>query len=334
MYKISRREFFKYSALAIAGIYTQTRLPVLANSKSFTPFKFAFVPDLHLSNYKFDNWILLNESLLILQDTVKLLNDLDVDFIVFGGDLIDNEQRDYSELPTLLDLLYTLEKPYYVVMGDREARLNNNLSKEDFTVEFRRNGFINRGITCWFENPATGLDLIGLDSTIINSKDGEVSPNQLVWLANNLRQNANNFKIVVLHHPLNPDSKLNNFYNAPGFRLKNSSAIVDVFDRYQNVDLVLSAHHHVNLINTRNNVHYINSPSIVTYPCEFRIIEVNNSYIEFKNIAINFKQMIKKAQESLKGSKYSEEFPDIKYKELLKLHKGDKKDRDTKIKFE
>lgn len=333
MAKLTRREFIKLSAIAATSVYTQMRLPVFATGKNFTPFKFAFIPDMHLSSCKFDNWILLNESLIIVQETLRLLGNSDVDFILFGGDLIDNEQRDYSDLPTLLDLLYTLEKPYYVILGNREARLNNQLSKEDFTVEFRRYGFADRGITYWQQSPVIGVDLIGLDSSVINESEGEVSPCQQVWLSEMLRRDPNNFKIIALHHPLIPEAPELNFYNAHDFRLNNASALIEILERHQNVDLVLSAHHHLNLITTRNNVHYVNSPSIVTYPCEFRIFEINNNYIEIKNVSINFKQMIKKAEEQLKNSEYARQFKGMKPKDILKLHRGNKSSRDVKLKI-
>ena len=330
---LSRRSFLKLSAFTLVGLSTQLRLPVFANAKAFKPFKFAFVPDMHLSTHKFDDWILLNESLIIIQDTLKQLNSSDVDFIVFGGDLVDNEHRDFADLSTMLDLLYTVEKPYYVIFGDREARLNNNLSKEYFAAEFRRNGFMQRGRTYWAEQPLQGLDLIGLDSSVVNQMDGELSPNQMVWLSDQLKRNPANFKIVVLHHPLNPGHTLNNFYNSRGFELKNSSAVIDLLDRNPGVDLVLSAHHHLNLITERKCIYYINSPSIVTYPCEYKIIEVNDKFIDIKSVPIAFKQMIKKAEDSLKNSKYSEKFSEFKPKEILKLQKGDKQSRDLKIKL-
>lgn len=329
----SRRDFLKLSAFTIAGLTLHTRLPIYGVNKTFTPFKFAFVPDLHLSTQRSESWVLLNESLIVLQDTLKLLEGMNLDFVVFGGDLIDNESKDYKDLPLLLDLLYTYEKPYYVLFGDREARLNNDLSKEDFAHEFRRNGFIQRGKTYWAQQPVCGVDLIGLDSSVINQKDGEISPNQSIWLSDQLKQNPNNMKIIALHHPLIPDNPLNSFYSANGFKLNNTSAILDIIDRANHVDIVLSGHHHLNLITSRNNVHYVNSPSIVTYPCEFRVIEVSGSSIDIYNVSITYKQMIKKAYNSLLASSYVKEFDNMKPKAIAKLHKGDKSSRELKIKY-
>lgn len=329
---ISRREFIKLSTLVLAGFYSCIKLPAYSLNKNFTPFKFAFIPDVHLSNRKFDNWILLNESVIILQDVVKSLNSSDVDFVVFGGDLIDNEQKDLSDLSTFLDVVYQLEKPYYVILGNREARLNNDLSKEDVTCEFRRYGFNQKGRTCWHHNPVAGVDLIGLDTSVINQTEGEISPDQLVWLADKLSNNTNNFKIIALHHPLFPNTTIDSFYTADGFNLTNTDAVNELLNRYQSVNLVLSAHHHLNYIVPKNGVYYINSPSIVTYPCEYRVITVNKDFIEIKNVPINFKQMIKKAKELLVDSDYVHQFESKKAKELVKLHFGDKASRDVKLK--
>lgn len=330
---ISRRDFLKISAFTVATIFTQSRLPIFSSGKTFKPFKFAFIPDIHLSSSRFDDWIMKNESLILYQDAIKLINEQDLDFVLFGGDQIDNQNRDLSDLSMFIDVICQLEKPYYVLFGDREARLNNNYSKEDFAVEFRRNGFITKGRTYWDHKPVEGLELIGLDSSVINKMDGEVSPDQLVWLASKLRESNQNFKIIALHHPLIPASDETAFLNGKGFQLNNSSTIIDIINRAGNVDLILSGHHHINYITTNNNVHYVNSPSISTYPCEFRIIEVTDTFIEIKNVKITYKQIIKKAKEDLINSSYAQNFNGVKPKSIPKLHYGSKKDRFAKIKI-
>lgn len=330
---INRRDFIKLSACSFIAFCSHLRLPVYSANKYFKPFKFAFVPCAHLSNRKFDNWILLNESLVILQESLRQINQSDVDFVVFGGDTIDNQNKDLGELSTFLDLTCSLEKPYYVIFGEREARLNNSLSKEDFAVEFRRYGFDQKGRTYWSHNPVEGVDLIGLDSTIINKMQGEISPSQLVWLSSRLGQNSRNLKIILVHHPLLPDRDLNSFYTYNGFKLQNSDAVIDLFERTNKPELVLSAHHHVNLITSKNRINYVNSPSIVTYPCQYRVFEITPEYIDIQNISIPFKQMIKKAKNTLVKSQYATKFPGLKPKQVLKLHKGEKSSIDKKIKI-
>jgi 3',5'-cyclic AMP phosphodiesterase CpdA len=328
---ISRREFLRGSLLAFAGLYFQHQLPVMATNKIFKPFRFAFLPCLHLSNYRFGDWTLLNESLIILQDTVKLLNSLKLDFVVFGGDLVENRQKNLDELPVLLDVIYELQMPYYVIIGDREADLLPEYTKEHFMAEFRRQGFINRGQSYWMLNPVQGLDLIGLDSSVRNQMAGQIAQDQLEWLNCQLSSPTNNFKILSIHHPLLPEKGLDSFYTTDGFDLKNSEELVSIIDRYQNVDLAVSGHRHLNYITSKNNTHYVSCPSIVTYPCEFRIFEINDRYIKIENIAITYKQIIDKAKKQLENSRYAQQFSDIKPRRLLSLHKGDRQNRDRKL---
>jgi 3',5'-cyclic-AMP phosphodiesterase len=330
---INRRDFLKYSLYTFALLSTQLRLPVVAAKKAFSPFKFAFVPDLHLSSYRFNDWILLNESLLLLQDTVKTINNLDVDFVVFGGDLIENKQQDYSDMPVLLDVIYELNKPYYVIPGEREADLKPDYDLEHFTAEFRRNGFHTPGYTYWSLNPIEGVELIGLDSTIRNQMNGRVSQEQIDWLQNCLSTRHNNFRILCVHHPLTSGSTAKGFYNSDEFRLTNSDEVRQTIDRFQNVDLALSGHRHLNHVSSSNNTHYINSPSIVTYPCEFRVIKVTPGFIQVENVSISYKQIIKKARQQLIESKYARQFPNIKPKELISLHYGTKDSRNSVIKI-
>ena len=78
--------------LIILTIFTLSGLGVFKNQvfafwgkkelKSTPLFKMAFVPDLHFSFEQKDDWILYNESFVILVDTINQLNKIkDLDFI-------------------------------------------------------------------------------------------------------------------------------------------------------------------------------------------------------------------------------------------------------------
>lgn len=327
---VSRRQFLTLTGLTVAGICTQQIIPTWGREKFFTPFKFAFIPDLHLSTLRYDNWILYNESLIILQEVINKLNGMELDFVVFGGDLIHNNSKDYKDLPLLLDVLYPLNKPYFVIFGDREADISYLYSKDDFTREFRRFGFLDKTRTYWHHQPVAGLDLIGLDSSIIGKQYGCVPQEQLLWLDATLRKNPTNFKVVTIHHPALPtNDKLPSMRN---FELENNQELLTIINKHGTVDLVLSGHRHLNYIDSSDTTYYINSPSIVTYPCQFRTFDVSPTEVKLDVVEIPFKQIVDKARDQLIYSDYARE-TGMKVKDVDNLHMGKSSDRKQKIKL-
>src|SRR5271170_4833421 len=88
---VNRRKFI----LGMAGLSMLSwRLPPAQAFKSFAPFSFAFVSDVHLSNDVPDSYELIHESQLFLQQLVKELNAEAVDFVMFGGDQVQTIGKD------------------------------------------------------------------------------------------------------------------------------------------------------------------------------------------------------------------------------------------------
>ena len=292
--------------------------------KSFKPFKMAFIPDIHLSFNQQDSWILYNESLVLLQDTLKTLNkEPDLNLVIFGGNLIENKDHQLNDLAIFSDAVTDLNTPYYVIPGDRDVDVTGSLTKQDFCSEFRRNGFAEKDKTYWMEEPQENLLLIGLDTTIQNKSEGIIPPDELLWLDNILNTNKNKFTIILMHHPAFPacNQDLKNPWNT--FTLQNSNDFLDIIKKYPQVKVVLSAHHHLNWTKNINNILFIQAPSIVAYPNQFKILTVYPDRVEVKNKSISYKQLVKKAKQSLINADYAREYNPKNPKDILKLQKGD-----------
>ena len=88
--------------------------------------------------------------LLFSRTSLKILNkEPCLNFVVFGGDLTENKDKQLSDLPLFSESAEELKVPYYVIPGDRDVDVMGNLTKQDFCAEFRRNGFSDTNNSYW-----------------------------------------------------------------------------------------------------------------------------------------------------------------------------------------
>jgi len=314
---------FLLSISAFLPVFSQN---LQQESFNFKPFKFAFVPDVHLSFEKQDDWILTNESLVILQDTIRQLDKIsDLNFVLFGGDLIDKKENKVSDVELLTDLLSELKFPYYVIFGDRDADTDENYTKEDFTAEYKFNGFENIHQSYWARYFQENILLIGLDSSADNSFDGYLPEEEIKWLENVLSANTNKFTIIFVHHP--PILDFDEHY-----RLKNAAEFQSLIKKYPQVKIVLSGHAHRNYTRNIDGTIYIVSPSIVTYPNEYKILTVYPDRIAVDSREISFKQIINKGKKIIPDTDFAKQTKLVK-KELFKMLKGDELSRKKEYYF-
>lgn len=297
----------------------------LAQDNNFKKFKFVFLPDIHLSFEKKDDWIMRNESLVILQDVIKSINKIDdLNFLVWGGNLVDNKDKQLLDLSIFLDAISELNSPYYVILGDRDVDLLPDYTKQHFCSEFRRNGFLDTNKTYWNYEPSENLLFIGLDTTIKNKSTGEISPEQLLWLDNILKNNPNKFTIITMHHPAYIESLPPNPEYRSASLIANAQEFLNIINQYPQVKLILSGHIHAYSASKLNSKLFINIPSIVTYPNEFKIITVSQDKIQIESMPISFKQIVKKSKKALINSDYALNYGFKNKKEILNFHSGSK----------
>ena len=101
---------FLLLAILIISCKCQAEEKIIYPYKEFKPFKMVFLPDIHLSFKSKDSRILYRESLVILQDVIKNLNlTKNPDFTVFGGNLTNNDDGEFSDMPMFLDTFLSCE---------------------------------------------------------------------------------------------------------------------------------------------------------------------------------------------------------------------------------
>ncbi|MFA6989491.1 MAG: metallophosphoesterase [Candidatus Gastranaerophilaceae bacterium] len=281
--------------------------------------KIALIPDLHLSFNQEDNWVIFKETPVIFQNVINELNARsDIDYVFFGGDLINNDDKKLTDTSYIEDVLTDFKHCFYTILGDREADLNEGYEKTDFTSEFKKNGFSFSKQTYYIQDLKDGYVLIGLDTTIKNKFEGELDKDQLDWLKKNLELAKDKKVIILMHHPALITSEIP--FNRD-FLLKNSSEFLELAAKYPNIKLVLSGHLHMNSIVKQNKTYFITSSSVSTYPNSFKILTIYNDRFEVENQKIKLPSFIKKSKKLLPDTEYAKKIIE-KPQDILKFTSG------------
>ena len=122
----------------------------LISKKIKQNYKFIFISDIHLGSNS------INHLKLIL----KKINNLDYDFLLIGGDLIDSSSFNLEKL----SILNEIDKPIYFVTGNHEYYISNYKEKISNLNKFNLN--ILNNTNSIFEE----INIIGIDDNIDNNK--------------------------------------------------------------------------------------------------------------------------------------------------------------------
>lgn len=237
--------------------------------------KFAQVSDVHFSTRNVNTTFKLTaESPKLLDDAISQINEIpDISFVMFTGDLIDKSFE--KELTAVLPHVKELKYPWYFVFGNHDPCVGGYLSKKVYLEILNNNGvnenFIYKKPYYSFV-PQKGFKVIVLD-TIIDSRitsNGEIYPEQVKWLQEELENSKKDVVLIFMHVPvLEP-------FPSEGHRLLNGGEIQALLEKQKNPIAVFQGHYHASKITQHNNVLYVSSPALVSYPNAFRVINIKN----------------------------------------------------------
>ena len=144
----------------------------ILNEKINNNINFIFISDVHLGSNKIEH----------LKKILKLISKFNYDFILIGGDLIDSDSFDVSQL----NILKKIKKPIYYVSGNHEYYLSDFKDKIDSLNKFNINFLNNKNIHY------KEINIIGID-------DNQTIENQLI--TSNRLFDSNFFNIILVHKP-------------------------------------------------------------------------------------------------------------------------------------
>ncbi len=233
--------------------------------------KFVQVSDDHfLQDAPNTTFKMIAESPKLLDDAVSQINAMpNISFVMFTGDLIDKPFE--KELHAVLPHLNELNAPWYFSFGNHDVCVGGYLTKQLYLSILRENNenFI-------FEKPyysfvpKKGYKVIVLDSIIDTeiTANGYIYPEQLKWLDEELKNSQKDVVLIFMHVPLIEP------FPSPNHYMRNAAEVRAVIEKYKNPIGVFTGHYHAAKITQVNNVLYVSTPALVSYPNAFRVINI------------------------------------------------------------
>lgn len=275
---------------------------------------------------KEDTHELFHESQLILQSVVKKINELQVDFVMFGGDQIEGLGKNEANWNLFLDVVQGLNCPWHFVLGDKDV--GSVVDKMAvFGPDWKGKG-IEGNTSYWSSDFASNVHLIGLDTSRTESKEGLLSSRQLSWLKKDLEKNSSKFTIVFSHHPLLPPAPYDTG-NSPwtSYVVSNAASGREVLAASPYVRLALSGHIGLNKLQKEGNIYYVSNAALISYPCSFKVFRVDQDKIEMESFQIQYKAFVDKARKNLIESTLAYYYDKGKPKEYARLSEGETLDQ-------
>jgi 3',5'-cyclic AMP phosphodiesterase CpdA len=155
------------------------------------------------------------------------------DALVISGDLTNNGRAD--EYATIAEMLARLvDIPVYVIPGNHDDRGNLRAALGHLPGVTSHPRFVQ------FAVDDLPVRLMMLDTLIPGKTDGELCAERLAWLDATLAAVPEKPTIVVMHHP----SFACGIEHMDGIILRDPDAFTAVIARHNQVQLILTGHHH------------------------------------------------------------------------------------------
>ncbi len=335
---MDRRTFLKgVAAAGVAMTAGEAFLP-FAEAVEVPKFNFAHVTDLHLDVRGDSTWQYREKSVPLFIDALRQLSRLPkLTFVVFGGDQIHYGPNDKESLEVFQKWTDHLSMPYYILLGNTEVSPVSGVSKlgrDDYLKAWSGKG-LKPGNSSWAFDPVRGVRVIGFDVTVDGKPHGEAGFENMRWLENELKVNKSKKLIIIFTHQLlMPTTSRDSSPEWSLWMVKNHEKVRVMLERYPNVRLVVSGHHHASKVITAGKITYVSDPAIVTYPCSFRSYTVTKEGIHLKNIGLEDRNSVNHALELLKSDPYAKMYDPAEPQKVADYSIGlTEKDRETMIKL-
>lgn len=239
-----------------------------------TGLKFVQLSDVHfLENGVNTTYKMTGASPQLLDDAVKQINAQNgVDFVMITGDLIDKSFE--KELKAVLPHLARLSYPWYFAFGNHDRCIGGYLTTDVYMKMLSAaNPNYNFKKPYYSFVPKKGYKVIVLDDIITTeiTSQGYIDKEQLNWFKKELDKSKKDTVLIFMHIPITEP------FASPGHRLRNASEVMKLIESYKNPIGVFQGHYHATKVVKHDNVLYVNSPALVSYPNAFRIVNVRNS---------------------------------------------------------
>ena len=273
-YKKKRESFFSkivnFTLTILIACAIGSQVCTAANNN----LRIAQVSDAHFSSFEENtSYKFLKKSGELLDDVIFQINTSGpYDFVMFTGDLVNYPK--ISELQKFTSHVNNLIYPWYAIAGNHDISIDGPLTKDKFMATLAQaNDNMNQKNIYYAFTPKKGFRVICLDS-IIDYKltaNGEISNEEFIWLKEELDEHEKDTIIIFTHVPIIEP------YSSSNHKMLNEYEVRKLLKTHKNPLIVLQGHYHCVKIRQDENMLVITSPSLVTYPNAFRVININSN---------------------------------------------------------
>ncbi len=238
-----------------------------------TSLKFAQLSDVHfLENGANTTYKMTGKSPQLLDDAVEQINEVkDLDFVMLTGDLIDKSFE--KELRAVLPHIEKIVAPWYFAFGNHDRCVGGYLTTSVYMEMLRNSNPEFKYKKPYYSfKPKKNYKVIVLDDIITDeiTSNGYIDEVQFKWLKKELDSSKNDVVLIFMHVPVIEP------FASPSHKLRNAAAVKALIESYDNPIGVFQGHYHAAKITQHDNVLYVSSPALVSYPNAFRIVNVTN----------------------------------------------------------
>ncbi|HAG82655.1 MAG TPA: metallophosphoesterase, partial [Cyanobacteria bacterium UBA12227] len=251
-------------------------------------FRFAVISDPHIAlpHTIWDHptrFHLVEISIPALELALEHLEHLDLDFVLFPGDLTQHGEP--TNHTWLQQRLAQLPFPVYVIPGNHDVPTllpdERSIGLKYFPHYYSKFGYTNPNQVYYTCEVLPGVQLIGLNSNQFDESGqqlGCLDEAQLIWLEDVLTQIQDKLVLVMVHH--NIIEHLPGQANHPlgrRYMLENAPLVLKLL-KAAGVNLIFTGHLHVQDIACYEGIYEITTGSLVSYPHPYRILELRTDY--------------------------------------------------------
>ena len=273
--KEKRREsFLQKLTNFVLTIFLAIIIGTQVSSAANNNLRFAQVSDSHFSTFEENtSYKFLKRSKDLLKDVIFQINTSGpYDFVIFTGDLVNKPKKE--ELVKFLGTASAISYPWYAINGNHDIAIDGPLTKKEFCKLLNsHNKHMHTNKLYYAFTPKKGFRVICLDS-IIDYKltsNGEIPEEEMKWLKKELDDHKKDVVILSTHVPIDEP------YSSSNHKMLNEDEIKSLLRKYSNPIIVLQGHYHCTRVRQYDNIIYITTPSLVTYPNAFRVININSN---------------------------------------------------------
>lgn len=215
----------------------------------------------------------------ILDKAVKDINQMnDIDFVVFTGDNTASANEEF--LKGFVNETKKLNKPFYVVVGDKDVSKSKHLEKEVYTKKLHK--LLGRkspeSLNYSFKKDNVAFIVVDGAKDFITMPNGYFNSKTLEWLETQLEFYKDNKIVIIQHFPVANKCGNDLLYTA------NAKDYLKLINKYDNVISVVAGHFNKNDEISLNGIYYIVTPSLMQN-C-YKIIEIDeaNGYQIFTSL--------------------------------------------------